>query len=247
MVQRVPDEYFRQRATESDDIEAPAPQRRLPQLATVKSVASRRVQDGFTPRAVAIIITGAILMAFLVGRLLIFTPAAAPIGTASPTTISSAVASPAPVDAVYDGPVATVIPTTAAGQCTEGGTRENPSALLDENPATPWRCRGSGVGETFSVVFDQPTELVGLRVVNGNIAWADRYQAERRITGLRWTFADGSFFEQGLAANDQNPQEVRFPPMRTGSVVVQVLSSTVPGNPATDFDAVSISSLEFLG
>lgn len=129
----------------------------------------------------------------------------------------------------------------------ESGQRDAPAALLDSDPSTIWRCRGDGSGELITFSFAAPVRLVGIRLINGNTVWTNRYLAERRITALRWTFSDGSYFDQGLAANDRAPQEVRFPEIYTSAVTMQVLSSTLPGDDSTLADAVSISSLEFLG
>ena len=57
---------------------------------------------------------------------------------------------------------------------------------------------------------------------------------------------DGSFFVQGLAANNRNLQEVRFPPRTATSVTLTVLEVTAPGDETDDADAVSIAAVEFL-
>ena len=109
-----------------------------------------------------------------------------------------------------------------------------------------WRCDGDGVGEVIDFSFDQPVTLVGIRVVNGNTAVADRFLKERRITAIRWTFADGSFFDQGLAPSESSPQEVRFPETTTALARMEILSTTPGVDEGTASDSVSISSLEFL-
>lgn len=245
MVQQVPDEYFRKRVAESADVEEAKPKR--PQATTVKTVVPRRVREGLTLRAAAILFTMALATAFVLGRLVLFPPVT-PSSPATPAITQSFSPEPSPEAlAPYDGPVVAVPAVTAQGECQEGGTRESPLGLVDEDPDTLWRCRGNGVGEKFTVVFEGPVSLAGIRVVNGNTAWDGRYAVERRITALRWTFADGSYFDQGLAANDRNPQEVRFPVLSTDRATVEVLTSTVPGEAADNSDAVSISTLEFLG
>ncbi|AQP43697.1 discoidin domain-containing protein [Tessaracoccus flavus] len=246
MVQRVPDEYFRKRAAESEDIDESADERHRPPSTTARAVVARDAQGGLPPRATAIVVVLALALSFLAGRLFLFPPVVVP-----PTPSSSASTSMGPdpsTDAfsAYEGPVSAVQPIAALGECREGGTLESPSALLDGDPETLWRCRGAGDGESFTIVFDGPVSLAGIRIVNGNVAWPDRYAVERRITAVRWTFADGSYFEQGLAANDRNAQEVRFPETLTDRATLEVLSATVPGEISPNSDAVSISSLEFL-
>lgn len=112
------------------------------------------------------------------------------------------------------------------------------------------------MGESIAFVLPTGEELVGVRLVNGNTSSYDRYLAERRILSVKWEFSDGSWVVQPLAANDREPQEFRFPPTTvTGPVVMTVMDATMTGNlgerdednMAGVNDAVSISSLQFLG
>lgn len=245
MEQRVPDKYFRA-AAESDDVRAAEDVQPLPDTAAVKTVAPDQVRDGLAPRAVATIAVVAMGIAFVLGRFWLFAPGPrqAPSPTPAPTAAATAGQD---AFAPYDGAVVAVPAVAAEGECLQGGSRSAAQALVDSDEQTIWRCRGRGLKESATVIFPAPRTLVGLRVVNGNTVWTDRYLAERRILGIRWTFADGSFFDQGLAANDRNPQEVRFPEVTTDWVTFLVLEATVPGDGGTSADAVSISSLEFLG
>lgn len=247
MVQRVPDEYFRTGAAESDDVVTDPSPPRPPEDTTAESVAPRPARTRIPLRAAVIVAILAVALSYGIGRLFIFPATPATLPVLSPSAVPTRSPQPSP-DGVrpYDGPLTAIAPVAAAGECQQGGTRESPMSLLDDDPSTPWRCRGSGVGETFTVVFEGTVPLVGIRLINGNTAWQDRYSAERRITAIRWTFADGSYFEQGLAASDPNPQEVRFPRLLSDRATVEVLNSTVPGGVDESSDAVSISSLEFL-
>lgn len=247
MDQRVPDSYFRP-AAESGDVRGDDGPHSLPGRAAVRAVAPSELREGWTPRAVATVAVVTLGIAFTVGRLWVFPPqlAGQPEPSPSPSsTAASPSASPEPV-APFDGPVATVQAVDAEGRCSEGGSREAALALIDNDPDTLWRCRGSGDGETVTIRFPGARTLVGLRVVNGNTVWNDRYLVERRITTIRWTFADGSFFEQGLAPNDRDPQEVRFPEVDSTTVTLTVLNATAPGGTVTSMDAISIGMLEFL-
>lgn len=145
----------------------------------------------------------------------------------------------------YDGQVRPVMATDAKGQCSQGGTGLA-ITLLDSRPDTIWRCQGAGVGETVNFLFPADTELVGVRIVNGDVT-GQAYLAGRRIMEVRWTFADGSWAVQPLEANHPADQEVRFPPVTTSSVLLTVLSSTEPGESGTDNNAIAISRVEFLG
>lgn len=249
MEQRVPDEYFRPTA-ESDDVRAEDGVRPLPDRTAAKAVAPADIQDGWTVRAAATVAVVALGLSFTVGRLWVFPPEeqARPEPTASPSISAAPSPSESPdVAAPYDGAVVGVQAIAAEGRCIEGGSRDAPLALVDNNSETIWRCRGDGAEQNVTVRFPGVRTLVGLRVVNGNTVWTDRYLAERRILSIRWTFADGSFFDQGLAANDRTPQEVRFPETDTDRVTLTILESTAPGGSSASMDAVSISALEFLG
>ena len=85
-----------------------------------------------------------------------------------------------------------------------------------------------------------------MRIVNGD-ATGDAYRTGRRIMAVRWTFSDGSWTVQPLDISHPEYQEVRFPPVVTEDVLMTVLSTTEPGGPGTDADAVAVSRVEFLG
>ncbi len=246
MDQRLPDEYFRP-AAESDDVTDGSTPR--PGSAGVKTVSLNKMHDGLAPRIVVVIALVALGVSFTLGRLwLSGPPAAAPTVAPSPTATATPTVSPSPeAFAPYEGAVVSVRPVAAEGTCLDGGRSAGAQALIDGDESTIWRCGGVGVGETATFSFPAPRTLAGLRLVNGNTVWTGRYLTERRITGIRWTFDDGSFFEQGLAANDRSSQEVRFPETVTDSVTFTILSTTIPGDSSLSADAVSISSLDFLG
>ena len=244
---RVPDEYFRP-AAESDDVGSEQAVRRAPETTGVKTVPVGAVREGVTARALAIMLALAIAGSFAIGRIFLF-PALPPVPPASPipTETSAATATPtATPSSRYDGPVQTVADVTATGQCLSGWSSRTPSDLFDDDESSYWSCRGDGIGEAISFTFDGAVPLAGLRVVNGNTVEPDQYLAERRIVAIRWTFSDGSFFEQGLAANSRSPQEVRFPVREADQVVMSIIGSTEPGDGAPSADYVSISMLEFL-
>ena len=150
----------------------------------------------------------------------------------------------------YSGPVRVIPMLEATGQCRAVLTPDTdpPSNLLDDDPDSRWSCRGPGVGETITFALEPGQMVVGVRLINGNTSSPERYLAERRILSVKWTFSDGRWVVQGLAANNRQPQEVRFPPTDSaGPVTMTVLDATVAGESTTENDAVSISSVEFLG
>ncbi|WGT47714.1 NADase-type glycan-binding domain-containing protein [Tessaracoccus lacteus] len=206
-------------------------------------------RPGVEPRLLVLMLAIAVVAGFFGGRLVLIRSDSSTTGGAE--VISSSPLEPAnSVDdgqyTPYTGVVKAVTPDSAEGKCSESQEGDAPAALIDQSDTSIWRCRGEGIGETAVFEFDEPVTLAALRVVNGNTAWTDRYTAERRITAIRWTFDDGSFFDQGLAPNDRDAQEVRFPETETTSIAMDVLGVTEPGDDSDLSDAVSISSLEFL-
>lgn len=148
----------------------------------------------------------------------------------------------------YDGPVRVVPATRVTGTCDGGTGHDVPANLLDDDPDTIWRCAGSGVGAELAFTFEEGTRLVGVRLVNGNTVAENRFLEERRILRILWEFPEGEWVVQGFAANDPTPQEIRFPPVDiTGPVRMTVEASTIAGDTAPTFDAITISSLAFLG
>jgi len=247
MTQGLPDDLFRPGTGEpSAEVREERRLPRVPRPASVKTIPLE--SSGISPRVLAGIIVLALLVAFALGRLFLFLPEV-PVVEVSPApspSVTVTEATPSDEFVAYSGPVITIPALTAEGTCEEGQTVEGAASLIDHDPATIWRCVGDGVGEKLSFTFSGRRPLVGVRVVNGNSAWTDRYLAERRIMSLRWEFDDGSFFVQGLAANNRNLQEVRFPPLTATSVTLTVLEVTAPGDETDDADAVSIAAVEFL-
>lgn len=245
MTQSLPDDLFRPGADEQ-----PAEvreERRSPRARGSSSVKTIPVERrGVSARVLAGAIVLSVLVAFTVGRVFLFPPES-PVVEVSPAPSPSALrTTPSDEFVAYSGPVITVPALTATGTCPEEGDGERARSLIDADPASIWRCAGDGLGEQLEFTFTGRQPLVGVRVVNGNTAWSGRYLQERRVLTLRWEFDDGSFFLQGLAASNPNPQEVRFPPLSATSVTVTVEASTSPGEQWQEFDAISISAVEFL-
>ena len=236
MSKPLPDEYFRQTVSESSDVRS-APE----DGASAVSPGSReRRRRGVSLRLVAASCVAAALVGLVGTRLMMGQDAAeAPSPTPSPSVTNVLDLTP------YDGPAIPVPASSAAGACSQGG-EDRASALLDAQADTIWRCPGAGVGEVVTFTFQPGTELVGVRIVNGDTS-GQSYLAGRRIMSLRWTFSDGSWAVQPLDVSHPEDQEVRFPPVVTDDVTMTVLSTTDPGSSEADDNAVSISRVEFLG
>lgn len=249
MPKRLPDELFRDSgATESTDVRGGADQSARPETNQRLPFRSLNIKE-VAPAMVVAGVVGALLVGFGVGKLVALqqvTPSPE-VTIGSPTATPSSSPSEERVEP-WKGPVRTLPVLAAEGRCQDSISLDPPSNLFDDNPDSVWSCRGAGRGETITFTLEEGEELVGVRLVNGNTISPERYMAERRLLGVKWTFSDGSFAVQGLAAIDRQPQEVRFPPITiAGDVTMTVLDATVPGEAADTNDSVSISSMEFLG
>lgn len=252
MPRRVPDEYFRSDEREAEPVASPkegSDSGGATRLESLTGVTSRslRAQGGIAPRFLVAGIFLLFLIGVLLGRIAIgLTDTGAPPNGPSEQPSQT---SPAPVPSMipYDGSVRLAWPDRVNGECRAGTGHDLPGHLLDGDPDTIWRCAGTGVGASLTFSFDAPTELVGVRVINGNTVGEDRFLLERRILSVHWEFPDGSWLVQGFAANDRSPQEIRFPPITVeGPVTLTVQGSTIAGDPSPIFDAISIASLDFL-
>ena len=257
MPKRLPDELFRSSsASESADVQGPSGPE-LQSSRRVRSVIrSREVREFPLPMVVAAIL-GALLIGFVVGKLVSFQSGDAgvlePVVSAT-SAEPSVMPSPASTLVPWEGPVRAIPVVEASGTCLTDldAPGNEPSNLVDGDPDSLWRCSGAGVGEVITFSLEGGEELVGVRLVNGNTSSLDRYTAERRLLRVKWEFGDGSWVVQPLAANDRNPQEFRFPPISSaGTITMTILDATVPGDISGDTsgsnDAVSIGFLQFLG
>lgn len=251
MPKRLPDELFRDAgAPESPDVRSDVEPCAPPRIRTRVPFRVRQAKEIAPPMVVAGVV-GALLLGFGVGKLVALQEDAVvpPVITSGPATASGPVdPSVASTLAPWNNAVS-VLPLLAAdGRCKDSISVNPASNLLDDDPSSVWSCRGAGVGEVIDFTLEAGEVVVGVRLVNGNTISPERYLAERRILSVKWTFSDGSWMMQGLAANDREPQEIRFPPITiSGDVTMTVLAATVPGETDLTKDAVSISSLEFLG
>ncbi|MGV8844986.1 NADase-type glycan-binding domain-containing protein [Tessaracoccus sp.] len=251
MPKRLPDELFRDAgAPESPDVRGDVEPSAPPRTRTRAPFRVRRAKEIAPPMVVAGVV-GALLLGFGVGKLVALQADV----VIPPSTTSGPATASAPVDpsagttlAPWNNSVSVVPILAANGRCKDSISVNPASNLLDDDPSSVWSCRGAGAGEEITFSLERGEVVVGVRLVNGNTITPERYLAERRILSVRWTFSDGSWMMQGLAANDREPQEIRFPPITiSGDVTMTVLSATVPGETDLAKDAVSISSLEFLG
>lgn len=91
------------------------------------------------------------------------------------------------------------VPATAPDSADNAGERTSYRAgnLVDGDPATAWRMRGSGKGEQIVLTWPEPVTITEVGLVNGyakvdDLGEVDRYRQNRRIAEVTWRFDDGT-------------------------------------------------------
>lgn len=117
------------------------------------------------------------------------------------------------------------------------------SNVLDGDPATTWRVEGDGSGETLTFTFGEEVAITSLGLVNGYAKvdehdgeTVDWYERNRVVTEVRWTFDDGSVFEQDFR-RDPSPQTAEVPATVTRSVELEIVA--VSGHNGADRTPIS--------
>jgi hypothetical protein len=136
---------------------------------------------------------------------------------------------------------ATLRPLTATATCQSDDGREadgstvsyGPEHVLDEDPATAWRCTGDGRGERLTIELGGAATIEEVAIVPGYAKTdpadsTDRYAQNRRLTKVRWVFDGGVALEQTLdpSPGSRELQRVAVPAVRSGTVVLEVLESS---------------------
>ena len=132
----------------------------------------------------------------------------------------------------YRGAVARLSGLRATASCTAPADRDSrgrrvsyaPGNVFDAEPATAWLCKGSAVGARLTITLPVATDVVRLGLVPGYDK-SDRYATNNRITRVAWWFDDGTRVVQTLGASrkDRSLRMLRIDPVRTRTVVLQVL------------------------
>lgn len=178
-------------------------------------------------------------------------PSSSPTLGAAPTR-SPGTNSPYP-GAVVALPVAQAVAGCQAPASTDSAGHRvsyGPELLVDRDPATAWRCNGSGVGQTVVLSFAKGSRIAEVAMVNGYAkvdpkSGAKRYGEYRRIQNVTWTFPNGATFTQTLHDKVPDAQRLRIPVQTTDRVVLTITKTTSPGKKARSRDAALISELSF--
>jgi hypothetical protein len=125
-------------------------------------------------------------------------------------------------------------------------TSYDPTNVLDGNKASAWRTTGDGTGQTLQFTLSGNTHLVQVGLIPGydkidDCSGADRFAQMRKVTGVKWTFADGRSVQQSFTP-DRNLQTMTVDVVTT-SVVMEVTGTTPPDG----LDYTPISEVSLIG
>lgn len=180
--------------------------------------------------------------------------------TSTPASGESSAQQGASSDAPHSGQVETLTPTQVTVGCQAPESTDGagapvvyvPEQMSDGKMNTAWRCNGNGVGQVVTFGFPADTTIAQVGLVNGYAkvdpaSGTQRYGEYRRITKVRWTFGNGTSFQQSLHDGVETVQKLSIPPQSGGQVTITIEASTEPGSTARGRDAVLISEVVFGG
>jgi len=115
-----------------------------------------------------------------------------------------------------------------------------PSNVVDGDVQTAWRVPGDGHGETVTLIFDGPVDIVKVGLIPGYAKFdpetgANRFEQDRIITTARWLIPGMPPVIQRFKPRPV-PQFVRVS-ATASRITVEILGTTEPGG--LDYTAIS--------
>lgn len=98
--------------------------------------------------------------------------------------------------------------------------------VFDSDDNTMWTegVRGNGIGESIYITLDEPHNINGITLYNGNRTSSDAYEKYNRVKTIQITFSDGSQRQFELDDNFYEPCEVNFiNPVKTNSLKIEII------------------------
>jgi hypothetical protein len=115
-----------------------------------------------------------------------------------------------------------------------------PGNVIDGNVQTAWRVAGNGVGETVTLIFDRPVDIVRIGLIPGYAKFDpetgdNRFEQDRIIKEVQYLIP-------GLPPTVQRFRPQPFPQFvrvsaATSRITVEILGTTAPGG--LDYTAIS--------
>jgi hypothetical protein len=117
--------------------------------------------------------------------------------------------------------------------------------VLDGDPSTAWRIKGSGRGAIVAIRLPAPARITRVGLIPGYAktdptSGKDRFRENRRIREVRWRFSDGTVIGQRF--QDQPTMQQIAVDVAAISVLIEVVA-TVPGDPNHDYTPISDVSI----
>jgi serine/threonine-protein kinase len=191
----------------------------------------RRLWIGATAVAAALVIG-------LTGRALVDRMGHA--GT-SPTSAPPGSTHPSPPERIRAGVQVTASHTAPSATDAAGNPVSYlPGNVIDGNVQTAWRVAGNGVGETVTLIFDRPVDIVRIGLIPGYAKFDpetgdNRFEQDRIIKEVQYLIP-------GLPPTVQRFRPQPFPQFvrvsaTTSRITVEILGTTAPGG--LDYTAIS--------
>lgn len=184
-------------------------------------------------------------------------PTAGPTVPSAPASASASPTSPVP-GMQWTGATAAITGVSAEATCVAPPSKDSanqtvrydPANLVDNNPATAWRC-DADLTPTLTLTVPATEQIAAVGLINGYAKVdpgdrTDRYPLYRRVLQVRWTLPNGTTVEQTLADEQTQMQVLSIPVCGGGRVKLEVLRTTNPSSNAVSRDAVVISEVTFL-
>jgi hypothetical protein len=158
---------------------------------------------------------------------------------AAPSVSASVVPTPSPTATTFVGPLAPLRIERARTGCTAPAGRDSKNTpvsytvrnVLDQDPRSAWRCRGSAIGRRIVLTLPRRSEVVLVGLIPGyartdRVTGTDLYAQNNRITEVAWTFDDGTRVVQTMSGSrkDRTMRRLRIPPELTRTVTLRILA-----------------------
>ena len=174
-----------------------------------------------------------------------------PTTTAPPPVTTTAAPAPAATAAPPPpGPVSATVQASSATGAAQNGcgqtTTYDPANVVDGDKSTAWRTAGDGTGQSLQFTLGANTHLVQVGLIPGydkidDCTGADRFAQMRKVTGVKWTFADGTSVQQSFTP-DRTMQTINVNVVTT-SVVLEITGTTA----ANGLDYTPVSEVSLVG